>query len=398
VGGVAGEISWSPDGSTIRFDRDNSIWEITSSGSNLRQLLLGRRPSDRTCCGRWSPDGGFFAFLGLGPAGPHSEIYALDERFGLFRSRAKEPIQLTSGPIDWDEPVLSKDGKKIFATGSTRRGELDRLDPKSNQFRPFWGSISADLVAFSKDGQSVAYVSYPDGILWRANRDGSERVQLASPPLSPESVSWSPDNSQIAFMAPSTEGRRQAWTVPSQGGSPQRLLPGDNGQETDPSWSPDGSKIVFATGHLGGNSSESYIRILDPASHQITTLPGSAGMHSAHWSPDGRYIKTESVDQSTLYIFDVKTQRWSTLHKDTFFAYATWSSDSRYLYFLRYGDDPAILRIPAMGGKPETIVGLKDLHFVGTLGLWFGLDPADAPLLLRDTSTSDVYALTLEEK
>jgi hypothetical protein len=30
--------------------------------------------------------------------------------------------------------------------------------------------------------------------------------------------------------------------------------------------------------------------------------------------------------------------------------------------------------------------------------VWFGLDPTDAPLLLREIGTSDIYALTLEQK
>jgi hypothetical protein len=34
---------------------------------------------------------------------------------------------------------------------------------------------------------------------------------------------------------------------------------------------------------------------------------------------------------------------------------------------------------------------------VGPWG-WMGLDTTDAPLLLRDISTNDIYALTLEEK
>jgi hypothetical protein len=37
-------------------------------------------------------------------------------------------------------------------------------------------------------------------------------------------------------------------------------------------------------------------------------------------------------------------------------------------------------------------------HFTGNFGFWMALDPADAPLLLRDNGTSDLYALTLEEK
>ena len=44
------------------------------------------------------------------------------------------------------------------------------------------------------------------------------------------------------------------------------------------------------------------------------------------------------------------------------------------------------------------VVSLKDFRFTGTLGLWFGLDPTDAPLMLRDVSTSDVYALSLDQK
>jgi hypothetical protein len=44
------------------------------------------------------------------------------------------------------------------------------------------------------------------------------------------------------------------------------------------------------------------------------------------------------------------------------------------------------------------IVDLNDVPTTGTYGLWLGLDPTDAPLLLRDTGTSDIYALTLETK
>lgn len=130
-------------------------------------------------------------------------------------------------------------------------------------------------------------------------------------------------------------------------------------------------------------------------------------MDSPHWSPDAQYIKTEGTDRtdrglgrvpkSTLCIFDTKTQHWSTLYKGIF-AYASFSSDSRYLYFLRPAGDPAILRVPVTGGEAKVVVGLKGFTFTGTIGLWLGLDPTDAPLLLRDVSTTDVYVLTLEEK
>jgi eukaryotic-like serine/threonine-protein kinase len=394
VGGIASSISWSPDGGTIRFSKDRALWEITASGSNLHALLPGWNPSKRKCCGHWSPDGNFYLFLGPGATGHGYQINALDERRGLLRRTANQPFQLTSGPIRWGRPVFSRDGKKVFTTGTTYAGELVRFDAKSSQFQPFLGGISADLVAFSKDGQFVAYVTFPDGILWRANRDGSDRVQLTSPPLFPVSLAWSPDGSQLAFMARSPQGQYQAWTVSARGGAPQRILPGDSNEETDPSWSPDGSKMSFGTSLMGGDRKDASIHILDLASRQITTLPGSTGMFSPQWSPDGQLIKTSSADLSILYIFDMKTQRWTALNTGIR-GYDAWSSDSRFIYFLRFTDNSSILRIPITGGEAKEVIDLKGFRYTGTLGLWFGLDPSDAPLMLRDVSTSDVYALTL---
>ena len=98
VGGAAYPLRWSPDGSTIRFSRDNlgSIWGIASSGSNLHQLLAGWHPSEEKCCGRWSPDGEFFIFL-AGPLRgdyPEGQIYALDERRGGFPSKSERAISV----------------------------------------------------------------------------------------------------------------------------------------------------------------------------------------------------------------------------------------------------------------------------------------------------------------
>jgi hypothetical protein len=57
-----------------------------------------------------------------------------------------------------------------------------------------------------------------------------------------------------------------------------------------------------------------------------------------------------------------------------------------------------VFRIPASGGDAERISDLKGVHPTGYYSVWLGLDPTDAPLLLRDVGTSDIYALTLEQK
>ncbi len=75
-----------------------------------------------------------------------------------------------------------------------------------------------------------------------------------------------------------------------------------------------------------------------------------------------------------------------------------WSGDSRYIYCLRVFGDPAILRIPVAGGDPEVVADLKGSPLTGFWSDFIGLDPGDTPLILRDVSTRDVYALTLEGK
>ena len=78
----------------------------------------------------------------------------------------------------------------------------------------------------------MAYVSYPEGILWKANLDGSNPVQLTDPPMYPKVIRWSPDGTQIVFYdQPARESIPETYVVPSEGGKPQRLLPRSEGSD-----------------------------------------------------------------------------------------------------------------------------------------------------------------------
>ena len=60
--------------------------------------------------------------------------------------------------------------------------------------------------------------------------------------------------------------------------------------------------------------------------------------------------------------------------------------------------DTGLFRVRISGGEAEKIVDLKDWHDAGWFGRYMGLDPTDAPLLLRDIGSEDIYALTLDQK
>jgi len=404
VGGLAGPLSWSPDGSKIRFSRDNRLWEVSSDGSGLHPLLPGWRPSSSQCCGHWAPDGKFFVFLSRGALlyfNDHlaaSQLWVLDERRGLFRRTPTGPVQLTSAPIRWNSPIPSKDGTKIFANGVILRGELVRYDAQSSRLQPYLGGISSEFVTFSPDGQFVLYVTFPEGILWRANRDGSHPVQLTDAPWHPLNPRWSPDGAQILFFQYDWAGHMRSYIVPSQGGTPRPLLPEDNEGQGDPNWSPDGHKIVFSTLETPGESSGVFnLRVLDLASHQITTLPGSEGVWSPRWSPNGRFIAGLNGGGG-MKIFDFETQRWSEVQRMGACSFPTWSSDSQFIYFVLAGADRGVFRVRVSGGNAERVVDLKGFRPTGAFGLWFGLDPTDTPMLIRNIGTDDIYALTLEQK
>jgi Tol biopolymer transport system component len=408
VGGTRiGSLSWSPDGKTIRFFKDFRPWEMSSSGSNAHELLRDWHPSYRTGGGQWTADGDFFVFVAGQPRwySIPGDLWALDERHVWFGKPSAEPVQLTSGPLRWEWPVPSKDGRKIFADGIIDRGELVRFNSKSGTFEPFLGGISVESVDFSRDGKSVAYVSYPEGILWKANADGSKPVQLTEP-MYAAVPRWSPDGSQIVFMTQPVEGLSKVYIVPSAGGSPRLLFPEDKGVEDNPDWSPDGRKIAFSRqpdvrlaqrGYRG--NTRGIIFILDVATHQVSTLPGSEGFWGPQWSPDGRFLESKSDDALSIKVLDFTTQRTWVLQIGTRAEWVAWSRDGRFIYFesIREGH-PGVFRTPVQGSKPEMVVDLKGFRETGLFGGYFRLDPMDAPLKLRFNGSDDLYALTLERK
>jgi len=390
-GGYVKSIAWSPTGDTIRFSKDGLLWEISADGAKLHQLLPGWGKSPTQWSGKWTPDGRF-VFVADG------QIWLIEDQPGLGSNLPSSPVQLTFGPTVWDRPISSPDGKKIFASGLTKRGELVRFDIKSSQFKPFLTGISAEFVTFSSDGKSVAYVSYPTGILWRANLDGSNPIQLTEPPVYPKSVRWSPDGSLIAFVNRTADGVDAIFVITSDGsGRPQRISPEDRQAETDPSWSPDGRRIVFSTSPNVGASAKSDLRIFDLAAGKAAAIPGSDGFLVPHWSPDGRLIAAMTLDTMSMKLFNLSSGKWTTLHTGAV-AFPEWSHDGRWIYYVRWTADPAVLRIRAEDGKQESVANLKGARYTGTYTLWMGLDPADAPMLLRDEGTDDIYALTLEQK
>ncbi len=402
---------WSPDGTRLRFSvttqSNVSLWEVSPDGRDLHQLLPGWNNPQTECCGSWTPDGKYFLFQSS--RGGTTNIWAIREEKSLLRKASYEPVQLTTGPTSTYMPMPSTDGKKIFVVAAQLRGELVRYDSASHQFTPYLSGISAMGLNFSRDGNWVTYAAYPDGTLWRSKVDGSERLQLTSPPLHAIQPRWSPDGTHIAFMGQQPGEPFSIYVVPAEGGNPEQPIPGDH-RESDPNWSPDGNSLLF--GRQPDNEAPGAgtldLEIVDLRTHAISKVSGSEELWLPRWSRDGHHILALSRVQDRIMLFDINTRKWSELAKiGVGYPIAgvggpgpEWSSRGDYVYLCgapsAAGQPGGIFRIRMRDSKLEQLFTLKDFRQAPDWAGSMSLAPDDSPLLVRDAGTQDIYALDWE--
>lgn len=406
-----GRFRFSPDGTHFRFvagslttslrrntARTSSLWDVRLDGTGLREILPGWNKPPAECCGEWTRDGKHFVFLSVHNG--VSDVWTLPEKASFGRTVSHLPMQLTTGPLQIFDVLPARDGKQLFAIGTQQKGELVKFDAKASQLVPVLGGISAGDVEYSRDGAWVLYVLQPEGTLRRSRADGSDRLQLTHSPMQAALAHWSPDGRQIAFSAAAAPGKQwRVYVISVDGGSPQPINTVEE-DETDPTWSADGGTIAF--GHHV-ELTATFIGLFDLKSRQITRLAGSEGLFGPRWSPDGRYIVALTAsDFATLMLYDTKVQTWKKLlrlPRQETLGYFTWSHDSTSFYFDTHSpNQPGFYRLRVSDGKVERVVDLKSYRlFLGPFFVpWTGLAPGDAPLFVRDISTSEIYAFDVD--
>ena len=125
-----------------------------------------------------------------------------------------------------------------------------------------------------------------------------------------------------------------------------------------------------------------------------------------------------------ISLFDLGQQKWRTLVTMEYPYWPTLSRDGRYVYFRNLGQgwrtwwSPSsapitasrsarwravktkvgtlsIFRVRLADGKLEKLASLENVSGIQHSG-WFSLAPDDSPLVLRDMSTQEIYALDWE--
>jgi Tol biopolymer transport system component/DNA-binding winged helix-turn-helix (wHTH) protein len=391
---------WSPDGKRIRFtfvEYDtlwSSLWEVRTDGSDLHELLTGWHNPPGECCGVWTPDGRSYIFQST--RNGRNDLWVLSERQALLNPEARSPTRLTSGLQGYATPIVSGDGRQVFGIGTENRGELVRYDPRSKELVRMLGGIPATWVNFSSSGRSVVYIRYPDSTVWRSNLDGSESVQITFLPFEADGLAWSPDERWLAMRGRTPGEPWKIYLVPSGGGMPESIVPGEKEQGV-PSWSADGGRIAFGDvpAVFAQASGTERIHILNLRDRSLSDLPGSRGLWTARWSPDGRYLLALTIQGQRLMLYDFQTAKWRSIGADSV-NNPTWSRDQKFVYYDTLGSGRALCRISLIGGHVDRLFSLETFP---TLSWWWsGVTPDNAPLILRNLGTTEIYALALDSR
>jgi len=391
-------VRWSLDDRRLRFTliisgdlgslvypTKEALWEIGVDGKDLHQLRFNWPGTEVECCGEWTPDGHYFVFQS--ERGEASNLWALEEKSDWWHRRNRDPVQLTSGPVNFYQPVPSRNGKNILAIGVQPSGELIRYDPSRNDFVPFLGGRSLAHLAFSHNGRWLAYVAYPEGTLWRAHPDGTDPLQLTFPPLQVGSPRWSGDDERIAFHGGQPG---QAWTnfiISLEGGNPESF-PNELLSQSSPDWIPGRDALTYSRGYGDENPA---LYLFDRQSGRSEKIPGTDGLYGSIWSPDGHYMSATDAPTDRLLLVDLKSGKRTPIAGPM--AWPTWSPDSQYIYFVRWGIN-SILRVHVPDGREE-----KVLEVPFRVTPWpFTIAPDGSLILLREHGRYDIYSLSLSAK
>jgi TolB protein len=293
--------AWSPDGRTIVFvswrDGNGEIYAMNADGSGPRNLT--QHPA-RDVRPAWSPDGRKIAFVSRRDG--NSEIYVMNAdgrgKRNLTRSRASDDPPTFFSEISSSAPAWSRDGQTIaFLRPATRsykysgRGVIRRdgndlyvvnADGSGlrNLTRNQEPTYPYSQLVWSPDGRTIHFGRY----LVRTDGSGARKL-----PYIPPTAVWSPDGRRIAFAAkgtPPSPSQTDIYVMNADGSGKRKLTHNARGNN-EPAWSPDGRKIAFRSTRDGNR--DIYVMNADGSGKRNLTRNAASDSRPS-WSPDGRRI------------------------------------------------------------------------------------------------------------
>lgn len=318
--------------------------------------------------------------------------------FSTIPQQPKEGGPLPTPTLNLGQRLTGErlDGQLLFTRAGNlwawRGGDATRLAIEPGNSTVANNQVKLLQPAWSPDDGSIAYIRQDESFsdLWVVNADGSQNRALTSnkgkgqprtdnydsTSLWAYSPTWSPDGSQIAYLADVQTDDLALWVTAVRNPQPHRLsaLGVGQGGIQHPDWSPDGSQIAVAA-YEGGKPQIFVVRVNNAASTKLTEA--AEGAYDPAWSPDGKSIAyvVRRGNSSDLWLMRADGSGQVQLVSGMATRTPVWSPDGSKVAFLALkgsGFEIFTVGINASGaaGEPKQIS--RDARIDSTSGLSWG--------------------------
>jgi dipeptidyl aminopeptidase/acylaminoacyl peptidase len=368
-----GDAQISPDGSRVAYvatDVDKnlnrgkrSVWVVPASGGSPQQLISSDKNDYSP---RWSADGKWIAFLSTREGAPQIFVAGAD---------GSNPRKVTGVPEGVGEFIWSPDGKMFaFATDV------------------YPGCENLNCVARRGEAEEKSKVKavIADRLLYR-HWDSFKRGK-----------------------------RSHLFVVPSEGGEPKDLTPGDHdvppfslGDPTAFDFSPDGKEIVFArnTDKVEATSTNNDLFVVSVSGGEAKRITGNnpGSDTTPRYSPDGKYIAYRSQtrngyesDRFRLMLYDrnAGTSKEISTGFDRWVGEFVWAPDSQSIFIGAEDRGRELIGVASINGGVKPIIsntasnGISLSSDAKTLAFTRSSLAAPAEVFAANSNGSDVRQLT----
>ncbi len=339
VSDVDSNVTFSPDGSKFAFIRyDNPVEGqyqliIRSLDSGEERVLISGSNSQQIYAPAWSPDGKTIVCNAIHVGKSIQSVMAVDVGSGRSKVIFDDNVQIFGGP-------------KWLPDGSGLVGfEADQA----------WN--------FSRN--QIAMLSYPSAKLFPITRDTNSYSDLSIAA------------SGRVLAAVLSESRWNLYVVPTNAQASSARQVTSTAGDTNFTWTRDNQIIADQANTL---------HAIDPATGAKMPFTSQEGKVSGNPAEcvDGRYVVFDLIYRSgtgdqNIWRTDSSggnLKQLTTGKRDT---HAECSPDNRWVYYIAYGEEAKLARVPIDGGTPQTISdlpinGLFDLSSDGKVAAFATLE------------------------
>ena len=227
----------------------------------------------------------------------------------------------------------------IFQTGvATAQSRLEWVD-RSGKHLSFVGDQGVFLgPRLSKDGQHfLVTAGDPTHDVWLFNSSGPQKTRLTFDGFIAGEPTWSPDGSRFTVTLGMPNSMFRIVTRSSSGAGESISLQELPSSDSATDWSPDGRYLLTESVNLTSGDSEISVVPLDPREKPRLLPVANAGTQtSGQFSPDGRFIAFTMLANGTPQVFvvpfSVGNGMWQASTDGGH--WPRWNRDGKQLYFI----------------------------------------------------------------